>query len=369
MSIFSKTTSDLGKIRFAKSSRDEFVTTLRKRVNAYFKENNISKHANLHMVIKTISILLIYFVPYGLILSGVTSNIWIHLALWAIMGFGMAGLGMSVMHDAVHGAYSKSPFWNKMLGSTIFFIGGAVSNWKLQHNEMHHSFTNIHGYDHDIDAGPILRISPHDKLFSFHRFQYIYAWGFYSLMTLYWATGKDFAQSFQYKAMGVIKSKERFRKLMFEVVTSKLFYFAYIVALPIIFAPVAWWVSVIGFIVMHMIAGLILSCVFQLAHVMNETEFPLPDDSGSIENSWAIHQLFTTVNFSKNSKIMSWFVGGLNYQIEHHLFPNICHVHYKDISDIVKRTAAEFGLPYHTEKNFVVALRNHASMLKSLGRA
>ena len=369
MSLFSKQAADIASIKFARSSKDEFIKTLRKRVNAYFKDNNISKHANAQMVIKTIVLLMVYLIPYTMLVVGVTTNIWLTLGLWVIMGFGMAGLGMSVMHDAIHGAYTKSPRLNKAIGSVIYLIGGTITNWKLQHNELHHSYNNIHGLDHDIDAGPMLRLSPHGKLYGIHRFQHIYAWGFYSLLTLFWCIAKDFTQSFQYKAMGMIKSKAEFRKVMAEVIGSKVLYFGYVLVLPMILAPVAFWVTIIGFLIMHLIAGFTLSCVFQLAHVMDETHYPLPSDNGNIENTWAIHQLFTTVNFSKNSKIMSWFVGGLNFQIEHHLFPNICHVHYKSISNIVKSTAQEFGLPYYTQKNLVVALRNHTSQLKSLGRA
>ena len=369
MSLFKKNSSNIAGVKFAKTSKDEFISTLRKRVNSYFKENNISKHANAKMVFKTISLLAMYFVPFGLLLAGATTHIGLNLLLWAIMGFGMAGIGMSVMHDAIHGAYARNPMMNKVIGSVLYFIGGTVSNWKMQHNELHHTYTNVHGLDHDIDVSPILRVCPHDKRYPLHRFQHIYAWGVYSLLTLFWCTVKDFSQSIQYRAMGIVKSKKQYRKLMVEVIGSKLFYFTYVLLLPILFAPVAIWVTIIGFVIMHMIAGLILSSVFQLAHVMPGTEFPLPDEKGSLENTWAIHQMFTTMNFSKNSRILSWFVGGLNYQIEHHLFPNICHVHYKAISDIVKKTASEYNLPYYSQKNFVMALRSHANILKSLGRA
>lgn len=119
---------------------------------------------------------------------------------------------------------------------------------------------------------------------------------------------------------------------------------------------------------LQFVQGFILTIVFQPAHVMPTSEYPIPDSEGNIENSWAIHQLLTTSDFSPESKIFSWYIGGLNYQVEHHLFPNICHVHYSKIAEIVKKTAREYGLPYHVQSNFLMALINHGKMLRDLGQ-
>jgi linoleoyl-CoA desaturase len=131
---------------------------------------------------------------------------------------------------------------------------------------------------------------------------------------------------------------------------------------------IPWWATILAFFTMQFICGLLLTTIFQLAHIMPTTKFPLPDTKGNVQESWAIHQLLTTTNFAPKSRIMSWYVGGLNYQIEHHLFPNICHIHYKKISPIVKKTAQEFGIPYHSEPNFFKAIASHIKMLKMLGR-
>jgi linoleoyl-CoA desaturase len=119
---------------------------------------------------------------------------------------------------------------------------------------------------------------------------------------------------------------------------------------------------------MHYITGFILAVIFQPAHVIEGTEYPVPDDKGNMENNWAIHQLHTTTNFGHREKMFSWYVGGLNYQVEHHLFPNICHVHYRKIACIVKKTAEEFGLPYKSKDTFLQALIAHGRILKSLGQ-
>jgi linoleoyl-CoA desaturase len=355
-------------LKFNRTEKQDFVRTLRKRVNDYFQSNNISRYANAAMVIKTIVLLGTYAALYAFVLSGISSSIWLNLAVWSLMGIVTAGIGFSVMHDANHGAYSRNKTVNAILGYVINFIGGFSQNWKIQHNTLHHSYTNVHGMDEDIDAGKLLRFSPEQELLPFHKFQHVYAWFLYSLMTHMWITTKDFKQLLRYKNNGMLKQHgASFSKTFAELIFIKVMYYAYLLVIPIVFAGVAWWVTLIGFIIMHFILGFLLACVFQTAHVMSTTEFPAPDEEGKLENNWAIHQLLTTTNYAPGNRLLSWFVGGLNFQVEHHLFPNICHIHYKKISKIVKETAEEYGLPYNTLPSFRSALTNHADMLKMLG--
>ncbi|MFT4523192.1 MAG: linoleoyl-CoA desaturase [Bacteroidia bacterium] len=357
------------KITFPRPTAADFYNIARQRVHNYFKETGKSKHANAQMVLKTIAMIAIYMVPYGLLLSGLVTNFWISLILWLMMGFGMAGLGLSVMHDANHGAYSKNRKMNKFIGRIIWFIGGSDINWQIQHNVLHHSFTNIDEMDEDIETVSILRFSPHAEHKKIQRFQHIYAWFFYSLMTIMWATAKDFKQLIRFEKNNLIAAQKRtFKGLLAELIVVKIIYYIIFLVLPMIFLPLVWWQVLIGFIVMHFLAGLILAAIFQPAHVMPNTAFPLPSDQGDMENKWAIHQLLTTVNYAPNSRIFSWYVGGLNYQVEHHLFPNVCHVHYKKISEIIKKTAEEFNLPYYSEPTFLSAIQQHTKFLKSLGQ-
>jgi linoleoyl-CoA desaturase len=357
-------------VHFPRPSAGDFYNTTRKRVAEYFKEKGISKHANANMVFKTIAMLAIYFVPFSLLISGVVTNMWLLYLCWAVMGLGMAGIGLSIMHDANHGAYSKNRQINTIIGQVIWFVGGSSVNWKIQHNVLHHSFTNINHMDEDLETIPILRFSPHKKLMKIHKFQFIYAWFFYGLMTLMWATVKDFNQLTRYKRKDLIKTqKKTYNRLFAELIIVKSIYYVLFLVLPLLYAPMAWWQVVIGFLVMHWIAGFILAAIFQPAHVTPDAEFPLPDDQGNMENKWAIHQLMTTMNFAPGSRLFSWYVGGLNYQVEHHLFPNVCHIHYKRISKIVKDTAKEFNLPYYSNPTFLGALRAHNTLLKQLGRA
>jgi linoleoyl-CoA desaturase len=187
-------------------------------------------------------------------------------------------------------------------------------------------------------------------------------------MTIIWVTLKDFVRLVRYQQNGMVKqSKANIYREWFELIGTKLFYVIYIFAIPLLVTSLLWWQILIGIFIMHYIAGFTLAIIFQPAHVIEGTEFPMPDDQNMLENNWAIHQLHTTTNFGNKSRWFSWYVGGLNYQIEHHLFPNICHVHYRKISGIVKNTAIEFGLPYKSARTFVRALYSHMKLLRELG--
>ena len=355
--------------KFPRNENTEFITTLRSRVNAYFKDNDLSKKGDWRMYVKTAAMLAMYVVPYTLILMEVSDNFLVKLGLWLMLGLGLAGLGLSVMHDAVHGAYSSNKKVNEFLSNVMVIIGGSKFTWNIQHNQRHHSYTNVDGIDEDIDPGFIMRFSPHKKRYWIHRVQHLYAWFFYGLMTMTWSTEKDFRQLLRYKRQGTFENnKKSFSSIFLKILFSKIAFHTITVIIPLMVLSDPWYHIVIFILSMHFIAGLIMACVFQPAHVMPGKEYPLPDESNSLENNWAIHQLLTTANFAPESKILYWYVGGLTHQIEHHLFPNICHVHYKKVAEIVKATAEEFGLPYHVQPNFAKALKYHAKMLKSLGK-
>lgn len=319
------------------------------------------------MVVKTVFMLSLFFIPLVLVNIGIVSNpLWLFL-LYITSGLGMAGVGMGVMHDAIHGSYSRNRTVNKYMGYTMNLIGANATVWKIQHNVLHHTYTNIDEADDDINAPFFLRFSPHAKRNLLHRFQYLYIWIFYGLSTISWVTTKDFVRISRYKKMGLVKGEE-FRKEILKLTGWKVLYYSYALVLPLIVTPLAPWVVVLAFIVMHFVTGLSISIVFQTAHVMPDTDFPLPDENGLIANDWAIHQLATTSNFSPRSRFFSWLIGGLNYQVEHHLLPNICHVHYRKLSRIVAETAREYGIPYHIKKTFVAAIWDHIRMLRQLGK-
>jgi linoleoyl-CoA desaturase len=355
-------------LKFANTQRD-FVSTLNKRVNEYFKTNRVEKQGNSEMVIKTIFMFTLYLAPYALIIFNVVSGYALLSLLVLIMGLGLAGIGLSVMHDANHGAYSKRTWVNTLIGYSMNFIGANTFNWKIQHNVLHHSFTNVHEEDEDISPRGALRLSPHSEWKKAHKYQFIYAWFLYGLMTIVWLLIKDFTRLHRYHKTGLAKSHNaNVTKEWMILLGTKVLYIGYIFILPLVLTPLLWWQIGLGIFAMHYIAGFILAIIFQPAHVIEGTEYPLPDENRTLENNWAVHQLLTTTNFGNSSRWFSWYVGGLNFQIEHHLFPSICHVHYRKIACIVKSTAQEFGLPYKSSRTFVGALISHGRLLKQLGK-
>jgi linoleoyl-CoA desaturase len=357
-----------GPLRFVSKDKNQFFSVLKKRVDAHFKENNLSKHANATMVIKTIVLMIGYLGSFALMLT-ILPGFWGSMALWAMMGLSVAGIGMSIMHDANHGAYSNNETVNTLVGHTLNLCGGAVFNWKLQHNVLHHMYTNVSGHDDDIQDRAILRFSPHSEIKGIQRFQFVYAFVFYGLLTLYWVIGKDFVQYVQYINNGVnTNTKAQNVGLMVRILATKVFYIGLFILTPIMVFNIPVGLVLGGFFLMHFIAGIILTTVFQLAHTVEGTTHPLPNANGTIENDWAIHQMNTTVNFSRHNKWISWYVGGLNFQVEHHLFPKICHVHYPEIAPIVKATAEEFGVPYLENETFGQAVQSHINTLYRFGR-
>ena len=355
-------------VQFSKTDNAEFYKVLRRRVNEYFKKGNISRHANASMVFKTVCMIAMYLTPFILILV-LDLNAWLYIPLWFAMGVGMAGCGLSVMHDANHGAYSKNPAVNSFISKVLILLAGNPANWRIQHNVLHHTYTNISNLDEDI-APPsfILRFSPHTKRTKIHRFQHFYAYFFYGLMTMMWFVSKDYSQAVRYKKMDLLKTQGlTFKKHLRNIIINKTVYSLIFIMLPFLLSPAPWYVTLIGYILMQFVTGFILGVIFQPAHVVPTSTYPLPSESGHIQSDWAVNQMYNTANFAQKSKLFSWYAGGLNFQVEHHLFPNICHIHYKKLSTIVRSTAEEFNVPYHSYNTFFGALKEHTKMLYALG--
>ncbi len=352
---------------FSRTDSMKFFRTLNTRVNNYFKENNIQKTGNWKLHLKTIVMFTLFLAPYFLILT-LDLPFWGHLLLSIVIGIGMAGVGMNVMHDGNHGSYSSKQWLNKIMGGSIYILAGNVYNWQVQHNVLHHTYTNIPGHDEDLEAGRIMRFSKTADWKYFHKFQHYYSVFLYGLLTFNWAITTDFLQMKRYLKRKL--SYGEFKSPAFQwttLVITKVIYFSIWLVIPMVLG-IAWWQVLIGFVVMHYTAGLILSIIFQLAHIIEDTETPQPNDDGELENTWAIHQLFTTVNFAPKNWLINWYTGGLNHQIEHHIFPNISHVHYGKIAEIVKQTAQECNLPYHEYRTMRAAIVSHFRHLKELGQ-
>jgi len=337
------------RLKFKNTTKSLFMATIRERVDQYFETSGSSCNANGVMWIKTAIFLGGFIVLYGLIISNVFSA-WIMLPLAMLLGMFCAFVGFNVCHDAIHGAFSANSVVNKIFSAVFNLVGANPYVWTITHNAVHHTYTNIPGHDEDIDVAPgLIRISDEEPVNKLQRFQHWYAFPLYSLASLSWVFRKDYKKFFQPKVgQTVVKHpKMEYFNLFF---AKGVYYFLFIV-LPLLVLDITWWQFIIGFVALHIAQGLTMGLVFQLAHVVEGTEFPVPDNyTGNIEEAWAEHQMRTTANFASESRIAAFFLGGLNMQIEHHLFPKVCHVHYRKIGKIVKVTAAEFNIPYNESK-------------------
>ena len=352
-------------VTFNNKTDKEFSRTVKKRVKEYFEANNLSEHANAEMIAKTVLLLGLYFGAYALIISGQLSlgAMW---ALAAVMGIGMAGIGFSISHDALHGAYSSNKNVNYILGLTFDLAGANGYIWKITHNIIHHTYTNIHGHDEDLEVAAFIRLSPHSKHKPIHRFQHILAFFAYSFATFFWVFVKDYWYFFK-SPLGPYENKNHPLKEWITLFITKAIYYGYTIALPLLLLDITWYQWLIGFMTLHLTAGFILGIIFQLAHVVEETMHPEPNEENVIENHWAIHEMITTNNFARDNKLLSWYIGGLNFQIEHHLFPKVCSIHYPEISRIVEQTALEFNIPYNHHPTFREAVASHYRTLKNFG--
>ncbi len=353
------------KVTFAPGAGTLFVSEVKERVADYFQTTGISPWANASMVAKTFLLLGVTFGAYGLILSGYPTP-WQMLGLCVVMGIGVAGIGFGIAHDALHGAYSSHGWVNKLLGLSFELTGANGYMWKITHNVIHHTYPNVHGLDEDLEVSPLLRLSPESAHRPIHRYQHLYALAAYSTTTLFWVFIKDY-KYFLKRDLGPFKEKRHPKSEVFTLLGAKTFYYAYSIVIPLLVMNVAWWQFVIGFLVMHLTAGAVLGVVFQLAHVVEETDHPMPDDEGAMGSAWMVHQMETTSNFATSNRLLSWYVGGLNHQVEHHLFPKICSIHYPALSRIVRQVAEEHGIPYHSHETLRAAVASHFRILKRLG--
>jgi linoleoyl-CoA desaturase len=353
-------------VHFSNRDAAAFVAELRAAVTDRFASRNQSDKANAAMMCKTVILLGTLLGAYLLLLSGWLGG-WGSLGMVGLMGIAMAGVGFSVAHDALHGAYSSRPWVNAALGASFDLLGANGYMWQITHNVIHHTYTNIHGIDEDISVSPLLRLSPDADLKRFHRYQHWYALAVYSMSTLFWVFAKDF-KYFLKQDLGPFRDRRHSRSAVAWLLTSKVVYFTYALGLPLLLIHRPWWQIAGGFALVHLIAGSILGIVFQLAHVVEGIAYPLPDAEGGMEYTWAVHEMLTTSNFARGNRLVSWYIGGLNYQIEHHLFPRVCSVHYPAISEIVREVADRHGVAYNEHRTLRQAVVSHFRMLERLGR-
>jgi linoleoyl-CoA desaturase len=341
----------------------QFYSSVKKSVDQYFTTTGTKKTGNWKLYTKTIILLPSALFIYIFLLSETSPYIFIDLIACILLGFLLALIGFNIMHDACHGSYSSKKWVNELMGLTMNGLGGNAYIWKIKHNIIHHTFTNVDGIDDDIAKSPFLRQCATQKWVPAHRYQHFYMFILYALNTILWAFVADTIKYFTKKIV-VTEIKIPVREhIMFWV--SKFLCLVLYIALPI--ALVGWQQWLIGYLLMHAAFGITLSMVFQLAHVVEKTSFEVAgEEVKRIPTEWAVHEVKTTANFAINNKVVSWLVGGLNFQIEHHLFPRVSHIHYPAISKIVQQECKKFDLPYHFYPSMTEAVVSHVTTMRKL---
>ncbi len=347
-------------------SKDQtFFTGIKSEVDAYFKENNLSKTGGWRIYLKAVILLGMAVALYIALIWGDLPT-WMALIASSIFGFTLASIGFNVMHDANHGSFSNNSTLNDIMGLTLNVLGGNAFLWKQKHNIIHHTYTNVDGVDDDIAKSPLMRQCPTQVWKPAHKFQHYYIVLIYMITSLAWVLIMDFQKYFSNK----IYTTDRWEMSLKEELIfwgGKIFYVIVYAVVPIYFVGFTPWI--IGFLIMHVSLGFTLAIVFQLAHVVENIHFEEAYNDAIIEDAWAKHQVKTTANFAPKSSIINWYVGGLNYQIEHHLFPKVSHVHYPAISGIIKKYCAQHQVPYMQFNTMAEAVGSHFRMMKKLGQA
>ena len=350
-----------GRLRF--KSDKEFYTELKKRVHLKMKKSGRRERDCPQMYLKTAIILATFAVSYGLLVFG--SWVWWQaLPLAVILAMATAGIGFNIMHDASHHAYSNRPWINRLAAKSVDFVGGSSYLWYWKHVVFHHSYANIVDYDTDIDLGGLGRLSPHHKRLPIHRMQHWYLWFLYGVLVIKWTLFDDFRVAIRGRI-----GKHHYPRLkgqsLVVFLLGKVVFLTMAFGIPLYFhslGTVALFYGIIAFIV-----GVVLSVVFQLAHAVEDAQFPLPQTP--MDNAWAIHQVETTVDFARHSPAAYWLLGGLNFQIEHHLFPRMCHINYPLIAPVVEQTCRDFGIKYTAHDTFRQGLASHFRWLRFMGAA
>ncbi len=352
-----------GKLSFA--ADDGFHGELKRRVLAYFARTGLDQRDSTRMLVKTAVLLLWFAASYALLVFAATTW-WQGMLLSGSLALAMAGVGFGIQHDANHGAYSDRPGVNRVMGMTLDMLGASSYVWHFKHNISHHTYTNLAGADDDIDIGLLARLTPGQAHHRMHRWQHVYLWFLYGFLMPKW----HFAYDFKNVARARI-ARQHFPRPqgwdLVQLVGGKAAFFTWALIVPALFHP--WWLVLVGYLSTAFVLGVVLSVVFQVAHCVEEAAFPAPPPgTDRLVDAWAVHQVQTTVDFARGNRLLTWYLGGLNFQIEHHLFPRVCHVHYPRIAAIVQATCAERGIRYRAHETFTGALASHWRWLRRMGQ-
>ncbi len=356
--------SSIRSLRF--TQQGDFRKTINARVETYLRENNIPARSIPAMYLKSAIALVWWLGVYLLLLFGHFPTL-INALLCMVWAMAIASVGFNVVHDSNHNGYADNPRLNRLICFSAEMLGMSGFRWRVKHNVWHHTYTNIAGYDDDVETYGLMRLTPRASWKPLFKIQAWYFPAVYSMI------GLDFImRDFMMALFGKSDDKHVYPKMSAaDKITfwvGKLYFFAIMLGFPMLVYP--WWQVLIGFLIVMFTVGLVMGVIFQLAHINGEAAFPEPvGDPPHIEKEWAVHQVETTVDFAPRNKLLSWYIGGLNFQIEHHLLPHICHLNYPRLAPIVRATCEEFGIRYKCYDTWREAFASHVRELSLLGRA
>lgn len=353
------------KVKFDHPVDHGFYKVLVERIEAYFHDNQISKKANGLFWFKIVFYFIITAALYIAMLSGKFHGLGLAF-LFVVFGLSITILLFSIGHDASHHAISKSQWVNRLFAYAWNAVGISSYFWELKHNFAHHGFTNIPGKDDDIDQSKMVRLNPKSERKWFHKYQHLYAPFLYSLLSLNIVYFKDFKLLLQHNFGNRIVNPHPTKEIWILIAT-KVFVISYMIIVPKMVLEISW-MQILGYhVLMHLAIGLFIGFVLVPVHVTGESEYRLPDETGTVHRDWGSHQAEATVDFAAENNFINWITGGLNTHVIHHLFPTINHIHYFQLTKIVKQTAKEFNFPY---RNYSLSkvLIEHLRFLKQLGK-
>ena len=353
------------KLKFGKDLGTEFYHELTHRVQLELASSESGRYANRRMIMKVGFYLLSFIVLYTLLLS-TSFNLVLFYILYLAMGLNVLFIGFNISHDAAHNAIFKSRKLNEMLYFISFNLQGNNGYiWKKYHIESHHVYTNVYGSDIDVVKNPLLRMTKAQPHRPWHKYQYIYAPFLYLFYSINWFFVRDLLLVFRKSArtinLGKIPNKE-----IAILVVNKLLYLTYMVVIPVIVLPFGLVPVLIAFILNHFMVSLVFCGVLGCSHLADETYHYTEADESRVDDSWATLQLRTSLDYNADSPLANFFLGGFNAHTLHHLFPNICHIHYLKMVPILRQTAKEYGLTYN-EAPYSHAIRSHFKFLRKMG--
>src|SRR6185503_9894076 len=347
-----------------RTTKNDFYKLLQKDVSTYLQTKTNHQYADSFMVLKIFFCLLLYGISYSQYINSSYNYLqWVGWCL--VFGFSNMLLGVNIAHDAIHRALFRKKWLNKIAGLNFDLIGISSYTWKLKHNYVHHQYPNVMHVDTDIEAGPLLRFSPADKKRWFHRYQHIYAPFIYILFSLHMVFINDILLLPRLLRLGY-PHRQHSKWIFVTILFQKLVYIFVTLLLPLYQLPFAARQVIAGFLLMHFTLSLFLALVLLPSHLFEKTSFSAVTPAGDLGEDWTVHQLNTTLDFAAQSRLVHFLFGGFNTNVVHHLFPGICHCHYKELSGFVAKRAAELDLPYH-HSTLRGAIVSHFKTLKKLG--